>query len=159
MERILDQYPIVVEQSVVWSDMDAHGHVNNMIYLRYMENGRVEYYNRIGKFSLEEQTGITLVIKSMTCRYLSSLSYPDTIAIGARVKKIGGDHMVMEYVVVNRSRVQVAAKGEATIVAVRVADYTKVSFPDALKERIVALQTELSGHADSSFDDPSGSNT
>lgn len=64
MERDLDRYPVVIEQSVTWGDMDANGHVNNVEYFRYMENARVEYYRRIGKFEFERQTGITLVLKS-----------------------------------------------------------------------------------------------
>lgn len=143
MEGLLDQYPVIIDQDVVWSDMDAHGHVNNAIYLRYMENGRVEYYNRIGKYALEEETGITLVIKSVTCRYLSPLSYPDKISIGARVKKVGFDQIVMEYVVVNRLRMEAAARGEAIIVAIQISNRTKVPIPVELKNRITDLQPGL----------------
>ncbi len=32
----LADYPIVFEQRVAWGDMDAFGHVNNVIYYRYM---------------------------------------------------------------------------------------------------------------------------
>ena len=31
----LADYPIVFEQRVAWGDMDAFGHVNNVIYYRY----------------------------------------------------------------------------------------------------------------------------
>lgn len=33
----LADYPIVFEQRVAWGDMDAFGHVNNVIYYRYIE--------------------------------------------------------------------------------------------------------------------------
>jgi len=135
-----ESYPLIVEQAVTWGDMDAHGHVNNVVYFRYMENARVEFYRRIGKYEFEERTGITLVVKSTGCRYISSLSFPDRIAIGARVTEMNNEQILMQYIVVNAGTNQVAALGEATIVAVRVADNSKVPFPEELKARIGDLQ-------------------
>lgn len=34
----------VVEVPIRWSDMDAYGHVNNVQYLRYLEEARVEAF-------------------------------------------------------------------------------------------------------------------
>ena len=143
MKGILDPYPVVVDQTVVWSDTDANGHVNTAMYLRYMENGRVEFYNRIGKYAVEKERGITLVIKSSTCHFLSPLSYPDKISIGARVKEIRDDQIFMEYVVVNRLCMSAVARGEATIVAFWISSRTKVPIPPELKKRISDLQPEL----------------
>jgi acyl-CoA thioester hydrolase len=140
MMKDLDRYPVVIEQNVAWGDMDAHGHVNNVEYLRYMENGRVAYYLQIGKYDFEGKTGITLVIKSVVCHYLSVLTYPDQISIGARVKTIAEDHIIMEYNILNNRNDRVAAMGEATIVAFCINDKAKVPFPEELKQRIIRLQ-------------------
>jgi len=131
---------LIVEQAVTWGDMDAHGHVNNVVYFRYMENARVEFYRRSGKYEFEERTGITLVVKSTSCRYIASLSCPDRISIGARVTDMNDEQILMQYIIVNAGTNQVAALGEATIVAVRVADNSKVPFPEELKARIRDLQ-------------------
>ena len=40
--------PVVIDQVVDWGDMDSFGHVNNVVYFRYFENARVEYFQRIG---------------------------------------------------------------------------------------------------------------
>ncbi len=143
MERDLDRYPVVIEQSVTWGDMDANGHVNNVEYFRYMENARVEYYRRIGKFEFERQTGITLVLKSTTCNYVAPLAYPDRITVGARVKEISARQMIMTYVVMDRERNTIAALGEAAIVALNMKDKTKVPVPEAFKRRIRDLQGEM----------------
>jgi len=144
MEKKLAPYPVIVTQDVTWGDMDANAHVNNVVYLRYMENARVEYYERIGKYEFEERTGINLVIKSVGCRFYSALTYPDKISIGARVKKIAPDHIIMEYIVLKARSDLVAAKGEATIVALKMEGNVKVSVPEELKRRILDLQPELS---------------
>ncbi len=135
----IEQYPVIVDQDVTWGDMDAHGHVNNVVYLRYMENARVEFYRRIGKYEFEERSGITLVIQSVHCRYIAPLAYPDRIRVGARVSKIESDRMVMSYLVVNGDTGKPAAVGDATIVALTIKDKSRAPFPDYLKQRIVEL--------------------
>src|SRR5256885_557267 len=44
----LAQFKVVIDQPVAWGDMDSFGHVNNVVYFRYFENARVEYFRRIG---------------------------------------------------------------------------------------------------------------
>ncbi len=39
-----------------WSDMDAYGHVNNVVFLTYFEMARVDLF--FDRASLEEQTGL-----------------------------------------------------------------------------------------------------
>jgi len=45
MRYRLEHYPLIIEQVVTWGD--------NVIYFRYMENARVEFYRRIGKYELK----------------------------------------------------------------------------------------------------------
>ena len=129
-----------IEQVVTWGHRDANGHVSNVVYFRYMENARVEFYRRIGKYEFEARTGITLVVKSTSCRYIASLACPDRIAIGARVTEMNDEQILMQYIVVNAGMNQVAALGEAAIVALKSGD--RVPFPEELKARIRELQPE-----------------
>ena len=46
----LQQYPIIYSQVVAWGDMDAFGHVNNVIYYRYIEIARLAYLNQLNVF-------------------------------------------------------------------------------------------------------------
>jgi len=136
MDIDLAQYPVVVFQNVTWGDMDANGHVNNVEYFRYMENARVEFYRRIGKFEFERETGITLFLKSTTCNFLGPLAYPDRIAVGARMQEMTDDQMIMAYAVVNQGNQKPSAVGEATIIAFNVKTGTRVPLPGELQSRI-----------------------
>ena len=43
MQSVLD-YPLVYTQHVAWGDMDAFGHVNNVMYYRYVDSAfRMRY--------------------------------------------------------------------------------------------------------------------
>ena len=45
-----------VQVPMRWSDMDAYGHVNNVVYLQYFEMARVDLF--FERASLEERTGL-----------------------------------------------------------------------------------------------------
>ena len=85
VDETLAKYPVIVRQPVVWGDMDYYRHVNNVVYFRYFENARLEYFRRIGWFEFEEKTGIGPILAATTARFRRPLTYPDDIAIGARV--------------------------------------------------------------------------
>ena len=61
--RALGRYPVSVTIPVAWGEMDAFGHVNNVIYARWIESARVEYSRRIGLMAVS-YTHLTLPTKA-----------------------------------------------------------------------------------------------
>ena len=57
-ESLLAGYPVVVEQAVFWGEMDSYRHVNNVVYFRYFESARLEYFRRLGWFEYERETQV-----------------------------------------------------------------------------------------------------
>ena len=58
-----------------WSDMDAYGHVNNVVFLGYFEMARVDLF--FERASLEERTGLRqgTVVASHDIRYRLPVVY------------------------------------------------------------------------------------
>ena len=44
--QTLNDFSIHYEINTRWKDMDSFGHINNAIYLTYIENARVDLFNR-----------------------------------------------------------------------------------------------------------------
>ena len=116
-ESLVAGFPVVVEQAVVWGDMDSYSHVNNVVYFRYFENARLEYFRRLDWFALEEETGVGPILAATQARFRKPLTYPDVILIGARVSEVGRDRLRMEHRIVSRRLGAVTTEGEGTIVA------------------------------------------
>ena len=57
-EQHLKDFPIVIEIPVAWGEMDAFGHVNNIIYFRYFESARLAYFHQTGYLKFVEEHGI-----------------------------------------------------------------------------------------------------
>ena len=49
--EILAGYPYIYTQAVVWGEMDAFNHVNNVVYYRYAESARIEYLRLLNIFN------------------------------------------------------------------------------------------------------------
>jgi acyl-CoA thioester hydrolase len=143
MPNLLSNYPVAIEQPVAWGDLDLHGHVNNMWFFRYIENARIAYYEKIGKYDYERETGISFVLAATECRFTNPLTYPATVLVGARVEEIKTDRMVMAYRLVNPAKDHISAEAWATLVCFDYHNHRKASFPKALQQRIEALQKGL----------------
>jgi acyl-CoA thioester hydrolase len=136
VSTLLAGYPVVVEQSVAWGDMDSYRHVNNVVYFRYFENVRLEYFRRLDWFDYERQTGIGPILAATQARFRKPLTYPDTILVGCRVPKLDEDRFVMEYLLVSQGLKALAADGTGTIVTFHYANGKKVPIPQDLRQRI-----------------------
>ena len=62
MHPELAGYPVIVVCDVAWGDMDSFAHVNNVVYFRYFENARLEYFRQLDWFALEEETGVVAAV-------------------------------------------------------------------------------------------------
>jgi acyl-CoA thioester hydrolase len=132
--------PVVIELPVAWGEMDAFQHVNNIVYLRYFESGRMAYFERLQLQDFMSRTGIGPILASVQCRFKVPLTYPDTVSVGTRVSKIEVDRFTMEYYVVSHKHQRVAALGEGVIVSFNYRENKKANVPAVLRKRIQALE-------------------
>src|SRR6266513_295594 len=99
---LLGGFPVVIELPVVWGEMDSYRHVNNVVYFRYFENARLEYFRQLGWFEYETETGIGPILAATQARFRKPLTYPDNILIAARAGEIDDDRFTMEHIVVSQ---------------------------------------------------------
>lgn len=138
--ELIKGYPVVVRQAVVWGEMDAYQHVNNVVYFRYFENARLEYFRRLGWFDFEEETGIGPILAATQARFRKPLTYPDTVFITARAGEIAEDRFTMEHLVVSHRLEAVTTEGQGTIVAYDYRENKKARVPEELRRRIQELE-------------------
>ncbi|PTQ91070.1 acyl-CoA thioester hydrolase [Agitococcus lubricus] len=133
----LNAFPIVQPQTVVWGEMDAFGHVNNVAYYRYFESVRISYLQAIG--ALDQLTEMNPVVAANSCRYLKSVSYPDELELGARVVELRSSGFRMEYALMSRSLKCLVATGEAIVVMVD-KEGKKMALPEEFRQTIINLE-------------------
>ncbi len=140
ISSLLAGYPVVVTQAVVWGDMDSYQHVNNVVYFRYLENARLEYFRRLDWFAVEEEIGVGPILAATQARFRKPLTYPDTISIGCRVEEIGEDRFLLKHIIVSHKLGAVVTEGQGTVVTYDYANQRKVTIPDEVRRRIEELE-------------------
>lgn len=126
----LAAFPVVIRIVVAWSDMDALGHVNNAVYFRYFEAARIAYLERLDALALLGATGLGPILASTHCRFRAPLTYPDTVAVGARTTDVGEDRITMEYAAASTRLGRVAAEGGAVVVTYDYRQNRKAPLPE-----------------------------
>ena len=140
MSTLLKDYPVIIEFPVAWGEMDAMGHVNNIVYFRYFESARINYFEKIDLINYMKETGIGPILATTTCKFKIPLSYPDKVLIGAKVVNIDEDRFVMNYLVFSTKHQKVAAEGDGVIVTFNYREGKKVTVPEIVKQRIIDIE-------------------
>src|SRR5207249_9943055 len=89
IQKLLAGFPVVIELPVVWGEMDSYRHVNNVVYFRYFESARLEYFRQLGWLEYENETGIGPILAATQARFRKPLTYPDTVSVTARIADLG----------------------------------------------------------------------
>jgi acyl-CoA thioester hydrolase len=139
-KKHLTDFRVVIELSVAWGEMDAYRHVNNVVYFRYFENARLEYFRRLDWFEYERQTGVGPILAATQARFRKPLTYPDTISVGARVSSFGKDRFTMEHLIVSHAQEEITTEGQGTIVTFHYGSGKKTAVPEEIRRRIESLE-------------------
>lgn len=140
---MLDGYATVIEVPVAWGEMDAFGHVNNVVYFRYFESARIAYLRAIG-FTGSDEHGRAVpdvgpILHSTHCRFRRPLTFPDTLHAGARSVDVGADRFTMEYAIASEQFGEIAADGGGIVVAYDYREKRRTDLPGPVRERIRQL--------------------
>ena len=80
-----------------WGDMDAMGHVNNIVYFRYMEQARISWFEQLlpRRDAAWKTTGIVIV--NASCNFRRAITYPGTVEVKVFVARPGGSSVSTYY--------------------------------------------------------------
>ena len=142
-EKLLADYTVVLELPVLWGHMDSYQHVNNAIYFRYFESGRMAYGERIDMYRFARELGIGPILASTHCDFLKPLRYPDTIHIGCRTIQLSRSELEQQYAIYSEALDALAAVGTGKIVAYDYGALKRAEFPQELIDNVLRLEKDL----------------
>ena len=80
---------------VRWSDMDNYGHVNNTVYLEYVQEARVEWFASVG-IDIDHVPEGPVVLQTLHT-YLKPVVHPATVVIELYAGAVGRSSLVVEH--------------------------------------------------------------
>lgn len=145
MSRELSRWPVHLEVPVAWGDMDAFGHVNNTVYLRWCESARIAYFERTGLLARMKDRAEGPILARASVDYRRPVVYPATVRVHATTTRLGTTSVTMAYRIELVASGEVVAEGESVIVQVDYETGAKVPLDDELRARVLALEAQGAG--------------
>jgi len=132
MQSFIEQYPIHTKIDVAWGEMDALQHVNNVVYFRYFETARIDFFNQISLLEDLQKTGVGPVISENNARYKRPVTFPDTVLVGVTISDIGKDRFMMHYTVFSEQQNTITTVGSSQVVMFNFKTGQKADLTEAL---------------------------
>lgn len=119
-----------------WGDMDAMGHVNNSVYFRYLESGRLAWLRSLGRMPNPEGEGVVIV--NAFCNFIHQLEHPGDIIVRTWAGKLGRSSLDT-WATISRTDApeRVCAAGGATMVWVDFPRQKSIPFPDPFRAMLL----------------------
>ena len=137
----MDGYPYVHRRIVEFRDCDAGRHVNNAVYLTYLETARVGYLQEaLGEDFLSE---LSLILAHISVDFRSPARFSEPLSIGARVPRIGTKSFEMEHEVRGEDG-RLVAEAASVLVAFDYEADVPMAVPPAWRERIETYEARSS---------------
>jgi acyl-CoA thioester hydrolase len=129
----MDGYRHMHAQEVTFRDLDAFGHVNNAVYLTYIENARIGYVRDV--LCIESLEGLLLIVASVKIDFRSRANLGETLEIGSRATRVGTKSFDLEHELRSQNG-RLVAETQTTLVAFDYEQDRTMQIPPEWRERI-----------------------
>lgn len=127
----MDGFDFVHRESVRFRDLDGMGHVNNAVFLTYMESARLAYFRSLG---LGRNPLESLILARAEVDFRSPIELGEQVEVGVRTGRIGTKSFDLEQEV--RADGRLAAEGKFVLVAYDYATNGSRELPADWRERL-----------------------
>ncbi len=99
---------------VRFRDLDALAHVNNAVFLTYMESARIAYWMKVtGRADLR---ALDIILARTEIDYRSPVSYGESLEVGVRCLSMRRSSFVLELAIWERSSSRLVAEARKVLV-------------------------------------------
>ena len=131
--RAMEGFRFVCPQEVTFRDLDVFGHVNNAVYLTYIENARIGYLREV--LEIESLDDLLVIVAKVHIDFRSRASLGETLEVGTRVSRIGTKSFDVDHEIVGPDG-RLVARAETTLVTFDYRGDSTMPVPDLWRERI-----------------------
>ena len=135
----MEGFRFVHGQEVTFRDLDVFGHVNNAVYLTYVENARIGYMHDV--LGVESPEDLLVIVAKVNIDFRSRASLGEVLEIGARVSRIGTKSFDLDHEV-RGPDARLVAVASTTLVTFDYRGDTTMPVPDLWRERIQSFETK-----------------
>jgi acyl-CoA thioester hydrolase len=126
----VEGFDFVHRETVRFRDVDSMGHVNNAVFLTYLEEARIAFLLPLGA------EVSSMILARVEIDFRAPLRMGDEVEIGVRPANVGTKSFELEYEV--RTRDLVAAEAKTVIVSFDYESGRSIEVPESWREALAA---------------------
>ena len=107
---------VSVTLPVQWGDQDAYGHVNNVVFFRWLESGRLAFLQHLGIRMEGTRPHVGPILAFASANYRRQLTFPDMVEVRTKVGRVGRTSVTLEQEIRSQRTGEVVADGTSVIV-------------------------------------------
>jgi len=108
-------YKLSLEIRIDWSDLDMYRHVNNISFMRYMQSGRVNFWEASGIYEMYENSNKGTMLVSTQCDFRKSLYYPGKAIVKTKLDFVKNSSFGLRHIILNEAN-EICAEGKDVVV-------------------------------------------
>jgi len=135
-------FPIIVR----YRDLDFQGHVNNTVFLTYLESTRIGYYQRLGIYHPGESLLTGMVVVRNEIDYLAPAHLGQALRVGLCVERLGNSSITFAFQVETELGGEPLARGKSVMVAYDNDRGRSIPIPPAWREKITQYEAQEGNH-------------
>ncbi len=133
INKILTYYhPVTVR----YSDLDAQGHVNNAVYLSYLESARLGYYQKAGIWQIDSGVMTGMVVARIEIDYLAPIFLNHSIHVGLRLDRMGNKSLTFTFQIESIPDSSPLARGKSVMVVFDNKTNTSIPIPAEWRHKL-----------------------
>lgn len=127
-------YPVVHPLSPRFRDSDAMGHINNAVYVTYIEVARQEYWRKLTGDA--NYRNVPFILAHVTIDFRSEALIDETLEIAIRCAWIGDKSFAFEYQIRERESRRLVVEATSVQVCYDYAAKRSIPVPGALRAKL-----------------------
>jgi len=147
-------FEVAVPIDVRWRDLDPLGHVNNAVYLTYLERGRVEYVRTMTKKEISARS-FRFIIARIEIDYLAPVRLNDVPVCRISIPEWGRKSFTFSYELSDSQGGTLYARARSVQVCYDYEAHGTIPVPDDFRDAVIRLRQEA-GLAPPASSGPSG---
>ena len=134
----MEGFQVVFEHEVLFRDLDAMGHVNNVASVAFMEDARMHYWKALR--NVHGLRDINFILAELNCRYHSPAYLGETLLIGIRARNLGNKSFHFEYRMEDKASGRLVCEGRSVQVMYDYQRQQSMSLDERMRKAVSELE-------------------
>lgn len=121
-----------VPVSIRWRDLDAFNHVNNSVFLTYLEEARLDWLSKLPEGWMTDTC--KPVMAASEINYRAQIEWPGTIVVELYSERIGNSSIKIAHRIVSSDGTRLHSDGHVVVVWIDTTSGRPASLPEVVRQ-------------------------